>query len=343
MYCRKCGNEMPKDSNYCPNCGTPLIAVNESILDEQKEIANNTDSDLQKGNNKSKIGCSSMLVIIGLIGLSLLLKPLVKQCTRQQFEQHRKHIEETTGVLGTGSDRASYIIDEIKKEMPFNLPMLGDIERVYYGTGLIIMEFELNDSYNPLELDINNVGKNSKSSKDFVMTEIQFMSENLRKAMEDIANKSFSLSFDLRLKSNSRSANIILEPSEIKEALNRKREEETETMTLLLTAKAEKIFLPVEVDLYTSWIDISLDRYALTYVYEVDDTNFDFDSIDKEKLRKQMKDLLIHSSNQMRKTIELCLLSARNIGYKYIGTSTKKEFAIYMSPTELLQLEIPNK
>jgi len=78
-------------------------------------------------------------------------------------------------------------------------------------------------------------------------------------------------------------------------------------------------------------------------VYEVDDTNFDFDSIDKEKLRKQMKDLLMHSSYQMRKTIELCLLSARNIGYKYIGTTTKKEFSIYMSPTELLQLEIPIK
>jgi len=115
MYCRKCGNEMPKDSNYCPNCGTPLIAVNESILDEQKEIANNTDSDLQKGNKKSKIGCSSMLVIIGLIGLSLLLKPLVKQCAKQQFQHKLKYTEETTGVLGTGSDRASYIIDEIKR------------------------------------------------------------------------------------------------------------------------------------------------------------------------------------------------------------------------------------
>ena len=115
MYCRKCGNEMPKDSNYCPNCGTPLIAVNESILDEQKEIANNTDSDLQKGNKKSKIGCSSMLVIIGLIGLSLLLKTLVKQCAKQQFQHKLKYTEETTGVLGTGSDRASYIIDEIKR------------------------------------------------------------------------------------------------------------------------------------------------------------------------------------------------------------------------------------
>lgn len=343
MYCRNCGKEIPQDSNYCPKCGTQQIASNENVVDETNEIVNNTDSGLSKRENKSKIGCSSILVIVGLMGLSLLLKPLVKQCTRQQFEQHLKHVEETTGVLGTGSDRASYIIDEIKKEMPFNLPMLGDIERVYYGTGLIIMEFEINDSYNPLELDINNVGKNSETSKDFVMTEIQFMSDNLRKAMEDIANESFSLSFDLQLKSDSRSANIVLGPSEIKEALNREKEEETETMTLLLTAKAEKMFLPIEVDQYTSWIDTYLDRYALTYVYEVDDTNFDFDSIDKEKLRKQMKDLLIHSSNQMRKTIELCLLSARNIGYKYIGTSTKKEFSIYMSPTELLQIEIPNK
>jgi len=143
--------------------------------------------------------------------------------------------------------------------MPFNLPMLGDIERVYYGTGLIIMEFELNDSYNPMELDINNVGRNSKTSKDFVMTEIQFMPDNLRKAMEDIANESFSLSFDLQLKLDSRSSNIVLEPSEIKEALKRENSEETETRTLLLTTKAERLFLPVKVDELTSWVDIYLD------------------------------------------------------------------------------------
>lgn len=30
MYCRKCGNEIPEGSNYCPNCGEPINNLNET-------------------------------------------------------------------------------------------------------------------------------------------------------------------------------------------------------------------------------------------------------------------------------------------------------------------------
>ena len=35
MYCRKCGNEIPDGSNYCPNCGEPVNDLNETIPSSQ--------------------------------------------------------------------------------------------------------------------------------------------------------------------------------------------------------------------------------------------------------------------------------------------------------------------
>ena len=338
MYCRNCGKEIPDDSNFCPNCGTEIKA-NTEVLDDTKESEHNVDNCVPKKGNKN-VGCSTILVIVGFLLLSLLFKPFIKQCSRQQIRK----AQETTGVFGAGSDRAERIIDGIKKEMPIKLEVLGTLNRVYYGTGVVIMDFEPDNILVPKEIDDNNVSVNTNASKQFVMAEIQNMPDNVRQLIKEVADESFSLSLEFRIRPSGHNITVTLDPSEILAALEKPNEKDKETMELLLRIKAEKMFLPFKVDPLTSLVDIGLDQYAMTYIYEVDDSNFDITSIDEKKFRQQIaQELLAATSFDKGSTVNLCVTSGRNIGYKFIGTCSKKEWLTFVNPTSALEVKPLNR
>lgn len=243
-----------------------------------------------------------------------------------------------TGILGAGLDRAHYIIDEIDKLSPFSLEMLGEIRKTHFGMGMIIMEFEFSDIQNPLGLDLDYVYKNEDAAKEFIMTEIQGMPEELRKVMSDITKEQFSLSIGLSLTSGSKSANIRLEPHEIENALKRNTDIDKKTMSLMLISKAENMLLPVKVDQLTNWTGSQLSNRSFVYVYEVDDSVIDLNTIDRVKLKEQMISLYAHPQKPMERQIELCINTGRSIGYKYIGTQTNNSFIIELSSSELQRL-----
>lgn len=281
--------------------------------------------------DSSNNGCMIVFGILLFIFLSIFVKPLFKS-----FMQHKaREKAEETGVLGAGLDRARYIVDEIDELSPFSLEMLGKIRKTHYGTGMLIMEFELSDEYNPLGLDLDYVYKNEDAAKELIMTEIQAMPEKLREAMSDIAKEQFSLSIGLSLTSRSKSANILLEPYEIESALKRNTNIDPETMSLMLISKAENMLLPVNVDQLTNWTASQLSKSSFVYVYEVDDSTIDLNAIDRVKLKEQMRSLYAHPQKPMVRQIELCIKTGRSIGYKYIGTQTNTSFTIELSPSEL--------
>jgi predicted amidophosphoribosyltransferase len=35
-YCRRCGAELPKDSRFCPACGTPVVAPEMKPMETRK-------------------------------------------------------------------------------------------------------------------------------------------------------------------------------------------------------------------------------------------------------------------------------------------------------------------
>lgn len=298
----------------------------ETFVEENEQLR--TDN---KKINKKRIGCFSIILIILLIFYQLFISPMIKH-----YARHRaNHNIEASGVLGAGLDKAEPIVNDIKNEMPFSLYMLGNIEKVYYGTGIIIMEFEMSDSYNPLGLDLDYVYKNEEAAKEFIKTEIQAMNNSLRNSMADIAEEDFSLSIGISLTSKSKSANIMLSPQEILEALKRETNIESQTMSLLLISKAEKMLLPVKIDEYTNWTDTRLKNDIFLYVYEVDDSTFDLNNINKEQLKENMKSLYVNTQKPMQDQIKKCINTGRSIGYKYIGTSSCKTFTIQLSPIEL--------
>ena len=47
MFCRKCGNQLPEDSEFCPKCGTKMISESTSVqaiptIAEKKPVAQQT-------------------------------------------------------------------------------------------------------------------------------------------------------------------------------------------------------------------------------------------------------------------------------------------------------------
>lgn len=288
-----------------------------------------TNEDIKK--KSSNNGCMIVFGIILFAILSIFVKPLFKNYMQHKAQQRA----DESGILGTGIDRARYIIEEIDKQSPFSLEMLGEIRKTHFGMGMIIMEFELSDIQNPLGLDLDYVYKNEDAAKEFIMTEIQGMPKELRKAMSDIVKEQFSLSICLSLTSRSKSANIRLEPQEIENALKRNTNIDSKTMSLMLISKAENMLLPVNVDQLTNWTASQLSNSSFVYVYEVDDSSLDLNAIDRVKLKEQMKSLYTSPQKPMERQIELCINTGRSIGYKYIGTQTSKSFLIELSPLEL--------
>ena len=294
---------------------------------EEFKPATNEGSRKKSSNN----GCLIVFGIILFAFLSIFVKPLFKSYLHYKAQERA----DETGILGAGLDRARYIIDEIDKLSPFSLEMLGEIRKTHFGMGMIIMEFEFSDIQNPLGLDLDYVYKNEDAAKEFIMTEIQGMPEGLRKVMSDIAKEQFSLSIGLSLTSGSKSANIRLEPHEIENALKRNTDMDSKTMSLMLISKAENMLLPVKVDQLTNWTSSQLSNNSFVYVYEVDDSAIDLNTIDRFKLKEQMISKYAHPQKPMERQIELCINTGRSIGYKYIGTQTNTSFTIELSPSEL--------
>ena len=294
---------------------------------EEVKPTTNEGSRKKSSNN----GCLIVFGIILFAFLSIFVKPLFKSYMHYKAQERA----DETGILGAGLDRARYIIDEIDKLSPFSLEMLGEIRKTHFGMGMIIMEFEFSDIQNPLGLDLDYVYKNEDAAKEFIMTEIQGMPEELRKVMSDITKEQFSWSIGLSLTSGSKSANIRLEPHEIENALKRNTDIDKKTMSLMLISKAENMLLPVKVDQSTNWTSSQLSNNSFVYVYEVDDSAIDLNTIDRFKLKEQMISIYAHPQKPMERQIELCINTGRSIGYKYIGTQTNTSFTIELSPSEL--------
>jgi hypothetical protein len=142
----------------------------------------------------------------------------------------------------------------------------------------------------------------------------------------------------LSLTSGSKSANIRLEPHEIENALKRNTDIDKKTMSLMLISKAENMLLPVKVDQLTNWTGSQLSNRSFVYVYEVDDSVIDLNTIVRVKLKEQMISLYAHPQKPMERQIELCINTERSIGYKYIGTQTNNSFIIELSSSELQRL-----
>ena len=111
MYCRKCGNQIPNDSLFCPKCGTDVAEENDKVTNGEQDILtpeqvtqksaaeecdslqkekagahDNVTSSLEKGNdkelkkqNRKKAVLSSAKWISGLILFEVLIVVIILQ------------------------------------------------------------------------------------------------------------------------------------------------------------------------------------------------------------------------------------------------------------------------
>ncbi len=93
-YCPNCGNELPKEANFCPYCMTKLIAEDGTEIHSKKKIS---QKKLQR-----IIGVEIIVIICILIAILLISRPFDK--TTDSRQQHDKK-EQYTDYLGVWYDK----------------------------------------------------------------------------------------------------------------------------------------------------------------------------------------------------------------------------------------------
>ncbi len=61
-YCKECGNEIPKDAKFCPNCGAPIEDTEET-----------QEADMEQYYDSSSKKRKSLIVMLVFLGTLILI------------------------------------------------------------------------------------------------------------------------------------------------------------------------------------------------------------------------------------------------------------------------------
>lgn len=222
MYCKHCRKEIADGSKFCNHCGekqdiqepVQVESVESSSVccDEVQHTVEEKQKETTKESQppKKKIGCFTICLILATIVVTnWFIRPMAKLHMRQRMN----HQVEASGVYGAGLDRAEPIMDKLRKETPSALGFLGELQKVSYGIGTIIMEFKKADYEN---------SPSGNAARQYVIAEIQAMPNSLKKVMREIVEEDFSLSIEIRPYETTTSGYTLvnLSPYELGKALN---------------------------------------------------------------------------------------------------------------------------
>lgn len=103
-----------------------------------------------------------------------------------------------------------------------------------------------------------------------------------------------------------------------------------------------KAVLPMPLDSVTNMVDVVLDKEYLTYVYNIDEANFDISKLEHEPTFKEtiaygITQQFAGNSSAGELFKKLCL-SGRGLCYRYVGSKTGKNIDIAFTNTQLLQM-----
>lgn len=117
MYCRNCGNELPDNSNYCPNCGSAQQVDSSSNTPDNNESSSNTNSVIRRIFVKKIFIGSIVSFLFGAIGLIAIFFP-------SAFDLEKSNIAEFSKEIKTPSDAKTlydFLIKNDKKIVKLEL------------------------------------------------------------------------------------------------------------------------------------------------------------------------------------------------------------------------------
>lgn len=222
----------------------------------------------------------------------------------------------------------------LRREAPFHLEGFGMVRNIDYEGNYVLFQMQIyeDDTYG---LNVNKISSKQTVAKKIVSAQIGMMNKQMKDAMMNIAEQSYGLRVVMN-GSNSNQGIINLSPDEIKTALSNTPNKTPEDFSLEMLALSIKLILPAQVDQRTTWNDTRMTDTSFEYIYIINDENINLDAVDLSVLKKEkITTLRRQNTDSMRKVVNLCKSTHRNLVIRFIGYHSNKKIDIVLTPSDL--------
>lgn len=271
----------------------------------------------QKPKNRKVFGLSCCFVLVAIMGILY-----------NQYGNSNPQKEESTG------GKASLTNDYLQSICPFQMAGIGKVRTISINDNVVTLHFFVTEVEDTISIDVSTIKKNEERAIDLAMTEVQGAKEDLREVISLIAQKGMSLCFDIK-GDNGGNGVITLTNQQIKEALDRLPFANDSEFSLHAIANTNRMLLPIQVDAITEWVDVELNKNDYIYVYTIDDSQLNLNSIDLKAWKESMYEKLKENREDLKNIIEGCAYTKRGIIYRYVSKWTKESIGIHIWPEEL--------
>ncbi len=149
MFCRKCGNNIPDDSEFCPKCGIKVINLqNKKVINNAKISITNTVNDIKSSTNFSisninfrKIYYSRIGRLIICLALSFIIPAIVVLLLSQSIKSATEFIFNSNGLPAYMASSMGSCLVYILMMLPliYGLKRIGITKRTYEIEILTVM------------------------------------------------------------------------------------------------------------------------------------------------------------------------------------------------------------
>ena len=221
----------------------------------------------------------------------------------------------------------------LRQESPFSMEGFGMVRNIDYEGNTILFQMQIyeDDNYG---LNISKINSKQTLAKEIVSAQIGMMEKQIKDAMKNIAEQSYGLRIVMN-GSNSNQGIINLSPDEIKTALSNTSNKTQEDFTLEMVALTTKLLLPAQIDQGATWIDTRMTDTSFEYVYTINDANINLDGVNLSILKKEKITVLRQNMDSMKKIVNLCKATHRNLIFRFIGIHSNKKIDIVLTPSDL--------
>ena len=185
------------------------------------------------------------------------------------------------------------------------------------------------------DFSIEKINRKKKLAKQIVNKQIAMMDEKVKSVLHSLAEKNYSLRIRIVGTVSPNNGIIELSAEELRIASSTKQNMQINDFKLEMVAMTTRIMLPTRIDELTEWVDTRLNSDSFEYVYNLDDSRFDLDSMDLYMLKEEQLTLLKDNIYYLNNVIHNCLETDRSIVITYLGKDSGKSISVTLNTDDI--------